>query len=81
MLGDGQTSYDHDKDGDDTQIGACSVSILYMHVGGGQSDAVRKANFRKTNVATKLKLTYIKDDYLDVKIQYKACTLWFCSYR
>ena len=26
----------------------------------------RKANFRRTNVATKLKLTYVKDNFLDV---------------
>jgi hypothetical protein len=26
----------------------------------------QKANFRRTNVATKLKLTYVKDNFLDV---------------
>ncbi|KAI0079850.1 hypothetical protein K474DRAFT_1639055 [Panus rudis PR-1116 ss-1] len=34
------------------------------------------ANYRRTNVATKLKITYIKDEYLDVKIQYKAWDEW-----
>jgi len=34
------------------------------------------ANYRRTNVATKLKITYIKDAYLDVKIQYKAWDDW-----
>ncbi|CAL1711508.1 unnamed protein product [Somion occarium] len=34
------------------------------------------ANYRRTNVATKLKITYIKDAYLDVKIQYKAWDEW-----
>jgi len=34
------------------------------------------ANFRRTNVATKLKLTYVKDNFLDVKIQYKAWDDW-----
>ncbi|KAH8103270.1 legume-like lectin [Cristinia sonorae] len=34
------------------------------------------ANYRRTNVATKLKVTYIKEAYLDVKIQYKAWDEW-----
>jgi len=34
------------------------------------------ANFRRTNVATKLKITYIKNSSLDVKIQYKAWDDW-----
>lgn len=29
MLGDGQTGYDHDKDGDANNVGACSVSYHY----------------------------------------------------
>ena len=32
-----------------------------------------QANFRRTNVATKLKITYLREQYLNVKIQYKAC--------
>ncbi|KAF8589521.1 concanavalin A-like lectin/glucanase [Ramaria rubella] len=34
------------------------------------------ASIRRTNVATKLKVTYVKDDYLDVKVQYKAWDEW-----
>ncbi|PIL33646.1 transporter [Ganoderma sinense ZZ0214-1] len=34
------------------------------------------ANFRRTNVATKLKITYIREQYLNVKIQYKAWDDW-----
>ncbi|KAF8806659.1 ERGIC53, mannose lectin, ER-golgi intermediate compartment [Phlegmacium glaucopus] len=34
------------------------------------------ANYRRTNVATKLKLTYVKDNFLDVKVQYKAWDDW-----
>ncbi|KAI5123799.1 hypothetical protein M0805_009094 [Coniferiporia weirii] len=58
MLGDGQTNYDHDHDGEGTSIGSCA------------------ANFRKTNVVTKLKLTYVKDTFLDIKMQYKAWDHW-----
>ena len=32
-----------------------------------------QANFRRTNVATKLKITYLREQYLNVKVQYKAC--------
>ncbi|KAG6910435.1 hypothetical protein DXG01_010790 [Tephrocybe rancida] len=34
------------------------------------------ANFRRTNVATKLKVTYVKDNFLDVKLQHKAWDDW-----
>ncbi|KIP03716.1 hypothetical protein PHLGIDRAFT_110493 [Phlebiopsis gigantea 11061_1 CR5-6] len=34
------------------------------------------ANYRRTNVATKLKITYIKDTYLNVQIQYRAWDDW-----
>ncbi|KAH9909430.1 legume-like lectin family-domain-containing protein [Epithele typhae] len=34
------------------------------------------ANFRRTNVATKLKITYLREQYLNVKIQYKAWDEW-----
>ena len=32
-----------------------------------------QANFRRTNVATKMKITYLREQYLNVKMQYKAC--------
>ncbi|KAF8870471.1 legume-like lectin family-domain-containing protein [Infundibulicybe gibba] len=57
-LGDGNTHYDYDNDGDEQSIGDCS------------------ANYRRTNVATKLKISYVKDKFLDVKIQYKAWDDW-----
>ncbi|KAL0955695.1 hypothetical protein HGRIS_001917 [Hohenbuehelia grisea] len=34
------------------------------------------SNFRRTNVATKLKVTYVKDSFLDVKVQSKAWDEW-----
>jgi len=58
ILGDGKTTFDFAKDGDNQTIGACS------------------ANFRRTEVGTKLKVTYLKDKLLDVKIQYKAWDEW-----
>ncbi|KAF8190863.1 lectin [Pholiota molesta] len=44
--------------------------------GEGQELGSCSANFRRTNVATKLKVTYVKDTFLDVKIQYKAWDDW-----
>jgi len=34
------------------------------------------ANYRRTNVATKLKVTYVKGNFLDVKVQYRAWDEW-----
>jgi mannose-binding lectin 2 len=44
--------------------------------GDKQSIGGCSANFRRTNVATKLKITYVKNNFLDVKIQYKAWDDW-----
>ncbi|EDR00597.1 ERGIC53, mannose lectin, ER-Golgi intermediate compartment [Laccaria bicolor S238N-H82] len=44
--------------------------------GDSQAIGACSANFRRTNVATKLKVTYVKDTFLDVKIQHKAWDDW-----
>jgi len=49
--------------------------------GEGQQIGACSANFRRTNVATKLKVTYVKDGFLDVKIQYKAWDEWTPCFR
>lgn len=55
-----------------------SVHVLYVFIFFvvRQEDSLItvKASLRRTNVATKLRLTYIKDTYVDLKLQYKACT-------
>jgi mannose-binding lectin 2 len=43
------------------------------HDGDSQALGACSANIRATNVATKMKVTYLKGEYLDVQIQYKAC--------
>ncbi|KZT05407.1 concanavalin A-like lectin/glucanase [Laetiporus sulphureus 93-53] len=60
MLGDGKTKYDQEGDGQKDGLGGCS----------------HQANYRRTNVATKLRVSYIKDKYLNVKIQYRAWDDW-----
>ncbi|KAF6761117.1 lectin [Ephemerocybe angulata] len=44
--------------------------------GDSQALGACSVNFRRTNVATKLKVTYVKGSFLDVKIQYKAWDEW-----
>jgi mannose-binding lectin 2 len=48
----------------------------YGNDGEKNSIGACSANFRRTNVATKLKITYLKDTFLDVKIQHKAWDEW-----
>ncbi|RXW22369.1 hypothetical protein EST38_g3481 [Candolleomyces aberdarensis] len=48
----------------------------YGNDGDSQALGGCSVNFRRTNVATKLKVTYVKDSFLDVKIQYKAWDDW-----
>ncbi|KAF5383507.1 hypothetical protein D9757_006147 [Collybiopsis confluens] len=44
--------------------------------GDGQEVGACSANYRRTNVATKLKITYVKDTFLDIKVQYQAWDEW-----
>ncbi|KZT22503.1 hypothetical protein NEOLEDRAFT_1119579 [Neolentinus lepideus HHB14362 ss-1] len=50
----------------------------YDHDNDGDSTSIGACSlsFRRTNVATKLRLTYFKDEYLDVKVQYRAWDEW-----
>ncbi|KAL5638202.1 hypothetical protein ACGC1H_005042 [Rhizoctonia solani] len=44
--------------------------------GASNELAACSANIRKTEIATKLKLTYFKDEYLNVQLQYKGWDEW-----
>jgi mannose-binding lectin 2 len=44
--------------------------------GDSQSLGACSANFRQTNVHTKLKIVYVKDKFMDVQIQHKAWDEW-----
>lgn len=75
MIGDGELEYDIGNDGEKYSLGACSVSTAHISFAKWptQTRRAKQANFRRTNVATKLKMTYLRDQYLNVKMQYKAC--------
>lgn len=51
------------------------------HDGEANSLGSCSANFRRTNVITKLKITYVKDTYLDVKVHYRAWDSWSDCFR
>jgi mannose-binding lectin 2 len=57
-------------------LGDGKTKYDYSNDGDEQAIGACSANFRRTNVATKLKVTYIRDGFLDVKIQYKAWDDW-----
>lgn len=54
--------------------------MSYDHADDGEKTKIGacSANFRRTNVATKVRITYIKEGYLKVQIQYKACEYFSC---
>jgi len=57
-------------------LGDGKTKYDYGNDGDRQAIGGCSANFRDTNVATKLKITFVKDNFLDVKIQYKAWDDW-----
>jgi len=62
-------------------IGDGKTSYNVGNDGDGQEIGSCSANFRQTNVATKLKITYVKDGFLDVKIQFRAWDEWTDCFR
>ncbi|EIW80521.1 hypothetical protein CONPUDRAFT_137692 [Coniophora puteana RWD-64-598 SS2] len=58
-------------------------NTAYDQDNDGHSQALGScsANFRRTNVDTKLKLTYVKGGYLDVQVRYKAWDDWTHCFR
>ncbi|KAJ3576555.1 hypothetical protein NP233_g339 [Leucocoprinus birnbaumii] len=58
-----------------------STSYDFANDGEGQTIGACSANVRRTNVATKLKITYVKSELLDVKVQYKAWDDWSDCFR
>jgi len=62
-------------------VGDGNKKYDFGHDGEGQEIGACSANFRRTNVATKLKVTYVKDGFLDVMIQYKAWDDWSPCFR
>jgi len=50
----------------------------YDQANDGEANAIGacSANYRRTNVATKLKVTYVKDSFLNVQVHHKAWDEW-----
>lgn len=57
-------------------LGDGQTSFDFRNDGHDQSIGGCSANFRRTSVATKLRVTYFRDKLLDVKIQHKAWDDW-----
>ncbi|CUA74527.1 L-type lectin-like domain-containing protein C126,08c [Rhizoctonia solani] len=57
-------------------LGDGKTSYDLANDGASNELAGCSANVRKTDIATKLKLTYFRDEYLNVQIQYKGWDEW-----
>ncbi|KAJ7503139.1 legume-like lectin family-domain-containing protein [Mycena galericulata] len=64
-----------------SMLGDGKTSYNFGNDGDGQDIGACSANFRQTNVATKVKITYVKDSFLDVKIQFRAWDEWTDCFR
>ncbi|EGO00772.1 hypothetical protein SERLA73DRAFT_178703 [Serpula lacrymans var. lacrymans S7.3] len=58
-------------------------STSYDQANDGEANSLGScsANFRRTNGVTKLKITYVKDGYIDVKMHYRAWDDWTDCFR
>jgi lectin, mannose-binding 2 len=70
MLGDGQTPYDNDNDGKANDVGGCSVLPLREY------SNLQARGLRKASVPTIGRLTYHKDNFLSLELQYKKEGEW-----
>ncbi|CAE7207440.1 unnamed protein product [Rhizoctonia solani] len=57
-------------------LGDGKTSYDLANDGASNELAACSANVRKTDIATKLKLTYFRDEYLNVQLQYKGWDEW-----
>ncbi|OSC97331.1 legume-like lectin [Trametes coccinea BRFM310] len=57
-------------------LGDGKTSYDQEHDGEANSIGACSANYRRTNVATKLKITYLREQYLNVKVHHKAWDEW-----
>ncbi|OAX42807.1 hypothetical protein K503DRAFT_766421 [Rhizopogon vinicolor AM-OR11-026] len=62
-------------------MGDGETSYDQGHDGEANSLGSCQASFRRTNVITKLKIAYVKDTYLDVKVHYRAWDDWTDCFR
>jgi mannose-binding lectin 2 len=79
MLGDGETAYDVDMDGKANEVGGCSVIPLPLGQLAFCCDVesnYQARGIRKAQIPTKGKLTYHKDNFLSLELQYKKEDEW-----
>ncbi|KAH7883239.1 legume-like lectin family-domain-containing protein [Phlebopus sp. FC_14] len=62
-------------------LGDGRTSYDQAHDGEANSLGACSAMFRRTNVITKLKIIYVKDSYVDVKVHYRAWDDWSDCFR
>jgi len=62
-------------------MGDGQTSYDLGHDGEANSLGSCQAAFRRTNVITKLKITFVRDSYLDVKVHYRAWDDWTDCFR
>ncbi|KAF8627963.1 hypothetical protein AX15_004157 [Amanita polypyramis BW_CC] len=62
-------------------VGDGTTSYDFGSDGDNQVHGACSANFRRTNVVTKLRITILKGKYIDVKMQYKAWDDWTNCFR
>jgi lectin, mannose-binding 2 len=74
MMGDGKTQYDRANDGKANELGGCSVSLIKAH--GSRTDHMQARGLRGAAVASKARITYIKEESLTLELQYKAEGTW-----
>lgn len=70
MKGDGKTSYNHDTDGKENEIGGCSVSFssLFHQVDIGLM-AKGQLNFKDTEHSPQVQLTYFEKNMLKLEVK------------
>lgn len=67
MLGDSKTKYDQANDGKANSIGACSVWRISTNLYSRGLHYLSQARVRKADITTKLRMTYFRDDFLQVR--------------
>lgn len=80
MMGDGKTQYDLAGDNAKTEVGACSVCLQCTRAVENPL-TVMQENFRRRDVATKARITYVKNHGLQLQLHHKEWDQWMTCFE
>jgi hypothetical protein len=79
-IGDGQTSYNYGNDGFEQALAGCSVRSPLFVVSFARPRRLYQLELRQRSVPTKMKVTYLAKEWLEVRLRLKVLSPCLTSF-